>query len=114
MGLVLRGLNWQSVLSFLDDICVIGKTVDEHLSNLKEVLSRFREFGMRLKASKCALFQREVEFLGRKIGPGGVTLTDHSISTITEWKAPSNLKEVESFLGLCPSFQRIERSVDLP
>ena len=100
MNLVLKGLNWKIALSFLDDICVIGKTVTEHLNNLEEVFIRFRQYKMKLKPTKCQLFQTEVEFLGRQIGSNGVTLTDHSIETIKEWKEPSNNKEVEQFLGL--------------
>lgn len=42
MNLVLRGLHWNSVLAFLDDILVLGKDFHEHLSNIKEVLERFR------------------------------------------------------------------------
>jgi hypothetical protein len=30
---------------------------------------RFREYGLKLKTKKCELFQKEVEFLGRVIGP---------------------------------------------
>ena len=100
MALVLKGLDWRIALAFLDDVCVIGKTVKEHFANLREVLQRFREFGMKLNIKKCAFFQKIMEFLGRKIGPNGVTLTDHSITTISEWKAPTSLKEIEQFLGL--------------
>jgi hypothetical protein len=32
-------------------------------------LVRFREYGLKLKPKKCELFQKEVEFLGRVIGP---------------------------------------------
>ena len=84
MNLVLRGINWKTVLAFLDDICVLGKTVDEHMENLKEVFMRFMQFGLKLKARKCELFQKEVKFLGRRVGGNGITLTDHSIETIKE------------------------------
>jgi hypothetical protein len=35
------------------------------------VLVRFREYGLKLKPKKCELFQKEVEFLGRVVGPRG-------------------------------------------
>ena len=35
IDLVLSGLNWETVLASLDDICVLGKTYDEHLRNLE-------------------------------------------------------------------------------
>jgi hypothetical protein len=40
-----------------------------HLVNLRAVLVRFREYGLKLKPKKCELFQKEVEFLGRVVGP---------------------------------------------
>ena len=42
INLVLRGLNWKTVLAFLDDILVLGKNFKDHLSNLGEALARFR------------------------------------------------------------------------
>lgn len=35
MHLVLRGLAWDIVLAFLDDMIVLGKNVNDHISNLK-------------------------------------------------------------------------------
>ncbi len=100
MSLVLRGLDWKIVLTFLDDICVLGRSTQEHLANLREVFMRFRAYGLKLKPPKCDLFKKEVVFLGRKVGRQGMTLTDHSISVIKEWKVPTSIKEVERFLGL--------------
>ena len=56
MNLCLRGLCRKIVLTFLDDMLVLGK---EHLSNLAEVLTRFRVQGLRLKAKKCLFFQKK-------------------------------------------------------
>jgi hypothetical protein len=36
------------------------------------VLVRFREYGLKLKPKQCELFQKEVEFLGRVVGPRGM------------------------------------------
>lgn len=49
MNLVLWGLYWNSVLVFLDDIFVLGKGFYEYLSNIKEVLVRFRLYGLKFK-----------------------------------------------------------------
>ena len=100
LALVLKGLGWKTVLAFLDDICVLGRTTQEHFHNLKEVFERFRQYGLKLKPKKCKLFKQEVEFLGRLVGRNGIALTDHSLDTIRKWKAPTSIKQVESFLGL--------------
>ena len=62
MNLILHGLNWDIVLAFLDDILVLGDSFETHLSNLRQVLQRFRKYGLHLKPKKCVLFQEEVEF----------------------------------------------------
>jgi hypothetical protein len=58
--------------SFLDDILVLGRDFEGHLANLRAVLVRFREYGLKLKPKKCELFQKEVEFLDRVVGPRGM------------------------------------------
>jgi hypothetical protein len=41
MQLVLRGLTWEIVLAFLDDILVMGKDFESHMENLERYLSDF-------------------------------------------------------------------------
>lgn len=36
MGLVLRGMDWEELLVYLDDIIVLGKTFSESLENLRK------------------------------------------------------------------------------
>ena len=99
MNLVLRGLTWNIVLAFLDDILVMGKSFDDHLSNLRTVFERFRQHGLKLKPRKCELFQTEVEFLGRKIDKTGMAIGDEYVKTVKDWPTPRTTKEVERFLG---------------
>ncbi len=39
---VLAGLRWDTLLVYLDDVIVFGRTVSENIERLKEVLARFR------------------------------------------------------------------------
>lgn len=57
MNLVMRGLTWNIVLAFLDDILVMGKSFADHLQNLQLVFERFRQYGLKLKPAKCLMFQ---------------------------------------------------------
>ena len=100
INLVLRGLNWKVVLAFLDDILVLGRDFEGHLYNLREVLARFRESGLKLKPKKCELFRKEVEFLGRVVGPKGMQIGPGYIRDIEDWPRHMNKKEVERFLGI--------------
>ncbi|MEX1352305.1 MAG: reverse transcriptase domain-containing protein, partial [Desulfobacterales bacterium] len=75
INLILRGLNWKTVLAFLDDILVLGKSFDDHVQNLSEVFEKLRVHGLKLKPKKCELFQKQVEFLGRVVSENGIEMS---------------------------------------
>jgi hypothetical protein len=98
MNLVLRGLTWNIVLAFLDDILVMGKTFDDHLRNLRIVFESFRTYGLKLKPRKCDLFKEEVVFLGRKVDKTGISMGDEYVEAVRNWPTPTATKQVEQFL----------------
>ncbi|CAI7792207.1 unnamed protein product, partial [Closterium sp. NIES-53] len=51
------------------------------------------------KASKCEFLQDRLEFLGHVISANGVEIDLKMIATIQAWHAPTNLTELQSFLG---------------
>lgn len=106
MELVLRRLQWVTLLIYLDDVIITGKTFKEHLNNLGEVLSRFRKFGLKLKPTKCSLFREEVLFLGHVVGKDGVRANPSLVQDVEKWPVPQNLKELQAFLGLTNYYRR--------
>ena len=46
MGRVLSGLIPKKCMVYLDDILVVGRTFQEHLHNLREVMERLRYAGL--------------------------------------------------------------------
>ena len=99
MNLILHGLHWKTVLAFLDDILVLGKTFEEHILNITEVLHRFQKYGIKLKPKKCELFQEKVEFLGRVISTQGMEVGESYIDTMKNWPVPTSTRDVERFCG---------------
>ena len=72
MDLVLVGLTWESCLVYLDDVIVFGSSFEQHLERLSTVFDRLAEAQLKLKPSKCSLFQRRVHFLGHVVSAAGV------------------------------------------
>lgn len=62
-----------------DDIIVTGKTEDEHYKNLKSVLQRLQDHGLRANLDKCSFFQNSVVFCGMKIAAHGIHKTEDKI-----------------------------------
>ena len=67
MEMALQGLQWVTCLIYIDDIIVLGKNFEEHLSRVEEVLERNKAAGLKLKPAKCMMFQTELAFLGHVV-----------------------------------------------
>ena len=100
MMLLLRGLTWEEVLAYLDDVTILGKDFDDHLKNLVKVLERFRRYNLKLKPKKCFFFQTEIMFLGKLVKREGVFMNPSSVEAVQKWPTPTSVKEVQRFLGL--------------
>ena len=72
MERVLAGLQWETVLVYLDDVIVFAQTVEEELQRLEEVLQRLRKAGLKLKPRKCPLLRQSVVYLGHVVSGDGV------------------------------------------
>ena len=106
MELVLKGLQWRTLLIYLDDIIILSSTFSEHIERLDEVLRRLGNAGLKLKPSKCELFRKEVLFLGHIITQDGVKPDPSKVSAVQNWPIPKNITDVRSFLGLCSYYRR--------
>lgn len=110
MEMILRGLQWQYALIYLDDILVFGKTIEEHNERLALVFDRFREQNVKLKVSKYYFAQRQVEFLGHMVNDRGVSPNDNKIKIVKEYPTPKNAKEIKIFLGLAGYYRKFVKN----
>ena len=58
MADVFRDLQWRECLIYIDDIIVPGKTVEDTLIRLEHIFLRLQAANLKLKPSKCSLFQK--------------------------------------------------------
>ena len=57
MEKVLKGLQWETLLLYLDDVSVFSKDFESHLERLAEVCHWFRSAQLKLRPEKFQLFQ---------------------------------------------------------
>lgn len=110
MELIFRGLQWKTLLIYLDDIIIFSKSFETHLKQLGEVFQRLKNVGLKLKPSKCICFQPEVSFLGHVITKDGTKPSPDKVRAIKEWQRPTNLTQVRSFLGFCSYYRKYIRN----
>ena len=96
----------QSVEMFIDDFSVFGKSYDECLTNLEQVLKRCEDTNLVLNWEKCHFMVTEGIVLGHKISKVGLEVDQAKIDAIAKLPAPTNVKTLRSFLGHAGFYRR--------
>jgi hypothetical protein len=90
----------KSVVVFIDDILIYSENEEDHAEHLRIVLTRLREHKLYVKFSKCEFWLRKVPFLGHILFGDGISVDPSKVKEVMDWKAPTSITEVWSFLGL--------------
>ena len=106
MNNVLQGLLYDFTLAYLDDVIVYSKTFEDHLLNLEQVFTRFREAGLKLKLSKCEFFMQQLTFLGHVISDLGIQQDFDKVKVICQMPPLNCVKDVRAFIGMCSYYRR--------
>ena len=83
-----------------DDIVVHGKTTEEHDRNLVTLLNKLQQRNLTLNKDKCKIGMNQIVFMGLILNKHGVGPTEEKVKAIQETKAPTDVAELRSFLGL--------------
>ena len=119
VDIYLSGLPSNCVFAYIDDILICSKSMEEHLSSLKEVFLKLRESGITLKLSKCVFGCENIDFLGYNLSKDGIKPQKRLTEAIKEFKIAENKKELKRFLGMAnfyrkfiPQFSRITKPLN--
>ena len=94
------------VVVFIDDILIFSKTEEEHAEHIRMVLQKLREHKLYAKRSKCEFWLKEVSFLGHVVSNGGIAVDPGKVQDVLNWKPPTTVSEIRSFLGLAGYYRR--------
>lgn len=89
-------VHFQSVLSYLDDVIMFSSSVKQRFERLEEVFSRLHQQGLKIKLSKFNFFQK---YLSHIVSAEGVGTDRDKVAAMREWRVPTNLANLHSFLG---------------
>ena len=103
---MLRQLQWQTCLVYLDDVIVFSSDFQEHVHRLREFLLRIKSAGLKLKPAKCHFFRKQVAFLGHVVSEDGIATDPEKIQAVVSWPPPTNVTQVRAYPGFCSYYQR--------
>lgn len=99
MSKILNGID--NVIVYQDDVLIMASSVEDHNRILRQVLLALQNAGIKLNTSKCSFLTDTVHYLGHVFTKEGVKPNPSKVTAILEAPAPTNLKQLQAFIGLC-------------
>jgi hypothetical protein len=94
------------VVDFIDDILIYSKNREDHERHLRIVLGRLSAHQLYAKLSKCEFWLEKIAFLRHIFTAEGIEVDPSKVEAVSKWKQPSNVSEVQSFLGMVGYYRR--------
>jgi len=100
MNSIFQELLHEGVLAnYIDNFMIPAKTMKELEEQTIRFLKIVEKHNLCFKRSKCDFNMEEIPILGVVVGKGQVKMEQEKIKAVKEWKTPTRVKDVESFLG---------------
>ena len=96
----------RSVVVYMDDLLCYSPTLEQHLTDVREVLAILRQEQLYVKASKCAFGRQELGFLGHRVSAAGVAVDPRKVAAVRDWPTPTTNVDLRRFVGLCNYYRR--------
>ena len=86
--------------SYFDDILVFSSDLTQHFRHLELLFERLGKYKLPTKYSKCQFIKQEATFVSHKVNRAGHAPETIKVKEIIDFKRPSNVTELRSFLGM--------------
>ena len=73
------------------------------------MLERLKQAGLQIDIKKCEFDVKETTFLGVIVSGEGLRMDPQKVKAIVDWSTPTNLKEVQGFIGFANFYRRFIR-----
>ena len=82
------------IIVYLGDILITGKSMAEHNSRLRALLTRLRNVGIRLKMKKCEFSLTSLKYLGHIIDANGTRADPAKVRAIVDCPRPQSSNQL--------------------
>jgi hypothetical protein len=107
---VLHSQIGRNVMTYVDDIIVKSTKQENHIADLQETFSNFKQAGLKLNLEKCVFGVKKGKFLGCLVSTKGIE-ANPKIEAILRVEPPNSKKGAQRLAGRLASLNRfISRS----
>ena len=75
-----------------------GDKLEEHNNNLKKLIQRILDSGLKIKANKCKFVITKIIFSGHVLSTEGISPDPEQIKSISPLQVPTNITEIKPLL----------------
>lgn len=102
---VLEGLIGDICHAYIDDIIIAAEDEATLLVNIKKVLQRLQDKGLRVKISKCQFGLRKVDYLGFVVDGNSIEIDPKKLQALQTMRKPLTISELRGFIGFVNYFR---------
>lgn len=103
---ILSPLSDLHIGNYIDDYVIPSNNVKETLFKLRQLFSRFREFGLTLNPAKCEFMKEEIKVLGHIVDKNGIRPIEENLQKIRDFPQPKTVKTTRRFLGMAGYYRK--------
>ena len=92
--------------AYLDDICIVSETFEQHLKLLREVIQRIINANLTVNREKSVFCAQEVKYLGFVINYEGLKVDPEKTRAVKEYPKPRTVKQLRRYVGMLSWYRR--------
>ena len=90
----------ENVFIYLDDLLVCSPSFEKHMKLLLAVAKCLKDSGLTINVGKSKFCQKEIKYLGYRIGHGCLMVDPDKVLAITAFPMPKTVKQIRRFIGM--------------
>jgi len=94
------------VFTYLDDHLIASATLEEHMDHLRQFFTILQENWLTINPAKCTFTVSSVKFLGHMVSEAGLVPLPKHVAALQEFPPPTDIKQLQQFLGLVNFYRR--------
>ena len=98
--------NLSGTYAYLDDVIVVGKTIEEHDENLRRLFSVTTGLHVTLNKDKCLFRQTSICYLGYQIELNSIRPDPNRLKPLVDYPLPNTAKQLQRLIGLLSYYSK--------
>lgn len=106
MSMAFAGATEAQHFLYIDDIIVVGRSIEHHLKNLRAIFQKCRDRNLKLNPEKCVFFKPEVTYLGHICSEQGILPDSQKLRAMELYPRPTDKDAVKRFVAFANYYRK--------